>query len=737
MGHEHNVRDSDARFIIDPATKTIRKESKNKIVLVQGDHNSEVFSFKCPRFIESHDMSQCNTVEVHFYNYDSQLKQVNSGKYTVEDLKVGEDENTVEFSWLISGNGTQLQGHIEFLIRFKCIEEDVVTYAWNTLFFTDTSIGKGSNVDESFETEYVDIIEQWKASVLQGFEEEFTAWKEKTERQVATDINKWKQEATEEVDDHFNAHSAEWNQKLAVERARIDQFTRLPEGSTAGDAELMDVRVGADGVTYDSAGAAVREQIASVVKRSAVLETDAKLVGAIVDQFASAEELKFAYTSTYPNSKTFEYEEKTAKDGYWVYKQSAIAGGILSVDWDTNELTQFDVILYLFDIDGNPYKYAQSEYDPANKNLSGEKYNVVWCNPGVSGGFCKATAPFTVQIPDGCTVMLCMRSANAIFPEGSSLTGLSGVAPTFFNVTVSKIEDSTATKLDKNQGSENANRRMVTNTAGEIVPGEIDPHSMALRPNWDTVIHRGWISGAIENTVPAFYLAKENGYLCVECDVRMTADGIPVLAHDATVTGINTNGASVTLTVAESTLAELQALVLETHDRFGAIKINTLADLLSMARLLGMKILIDIKVSGESAMKSIAQTVIRYGMMKNVVYMPNGVTNAAYIAKVDKNASFDFVMYGTEPTVNTDLSGYTTLLTGSNYINLDIQANTWAFVETDVDAINAAGLGLSFWNVLQSNIAMCLDAGAVRLTKHNDEDATDLDEIYLNRKTFW
>lgn len=48
-----------------------------------------------------------------------------------------------------------------------------------------------------------------------------------------------------------------------VTEMRVNQLTSLPEGSTTGDAELMDIRVGADGKVYENAGASVRGQINS------------------------------------------------------------------------------------------------------------------------------------------------------------------------------------------------------------------------------------------------------------------------------------------------------------------------------------------------------------------------------------------------------------------------------------------------------------------------------------------
>ena len=48
--------------------------------------------------------------------------------------------------------------------------------------------------------------------------------------------------------------------ELEVERNRIDSFVKLVDGSTTGDAELIDGRIGADGVTYTNIGSAIRTQ---------------------------------------------------------------------------------------------------------------------------------------------------------------------------------------------------------------------------------------------------------------------------------------------------------------------------------------------------------------------------------------------------------------------------------------------------------------------------------------------
>jgi glycerophosphoryl diester phosphodiesterase len=52
-------------------------------------------------------------------------------------------------------------------------------------------------------------------------------------------------------------------------------------------------------------------------------------------------------------------------------------------------------------------------------------------------------------------------------------------------------------------------------------------------PRW--IAHRGAGKLAPENTLPAFELGANHGYRMFECDVKLSADGVPFLLHDATL----------------------------------------------------------------------------------------------------------------------------------------------------------------------------------------------------------
>ena len=55
MAHLHEVRDTDKHFVIDPTTRAITNNS-GKNVLMQGDHNSEIYTFEIPKMVEGHEL---------------------------------------------------------------------------------------------------------------------------------------------------------------------------------------------------------------------------------------------------------------------------------------------------------------------------------------------------------------------------------------------------------------------------------------------------------------------------------------------------------------------------------------------------------------------------------------------------------------------------------------------------------------------------------------------------------
>ena len=168
MAHLHSVYDNDTHFKIDPVTRKIKNET-GKVILMQNDHNSERFTFEIPRYIEGHDMSVCNKVEVHFINLKADNTEKCADVYPVEDLQVSPDSaDVVICSWLISQNATKYAGSLNFVIRFACLTGNVIDYQWYTDIHKGITVSESISNTRSVVTAYSDVLEQWRQELFVG-----------------------------------------------------------------------------------------------------------------------------------------------------------------------------------------------------------------------------------------------------------------------------------------------------------------------------------------------------------------------------------------------------------------------------------------------------------------------------------------------------------------------------------------------------------------------------------------
>lgn len=103
------------------------------------------------------------------------------------------------------------------------------------------------------------------------------------------------------------------NTKIAALKTRMSEFTSLKDGSTTGDAELIDARIGADGTKYPSAGDAMRGQVEQLNEDLVSLEKgNAKLYG------------EFEYGSIEEDGSLFQQKNRISTKNLLTYDETKV-----------------------------------------------------------------------------------------------------------------------------------------------------------------------------------------------------------------------------------------------------------------------------------------------------------------------------------------------------------------------------------------------------------------------------
>lgn len=221
------------------------------------------------------DLSISSKLSVRYKNLpmNTLLEQVVTNTSDIEDIKNNLTTNETTLTTL----SEQITTNTTDIAELKDRADEIDTFTNDLslgvdfetglarLYVNDEPIGEAVRVadEERMQT----LVDDW----LDSHPEATTTVQDGsiTEVKLASEVSS----KFTDLHDEILSKNAERIQEIAVERSRIDALSTLPEGTSILDAEVMDIRLGADDVTYGSAGTAVRTQVTNLQNQIANLTT--------------------------------------------------------------------------------------------------------------------------------------------------------------------------------------------------------------------------------------------------------------------------------------------------------------------------------------------------------------------------------------------------------------------------------------------------------------------------------
>lgn len=224
------------------------------------------------------------------------------------------------------------------------------------------------------------------------------------------------------------------------------------------------------------------------------------------------------------------------------------------------------------------------------------------------------------------------------------------------------------------------------------------------------IAHRGLSAVAPENTIAAFKAAKRAGFKYVECDVRFTSDGVPVLLHDTSVKTTSNYDGEDEGKIETLTLAEVKALDFGYSSKFGTLyegeQIPTFEEFIVFCKDNGLHPYIELKAGITSAQVAELVNIVRYcSMIRNCTWISFYIAQLLAVIEVDKCARIGYVVENLalndkilsstplSDNVITDINEK--LCTGYNEVFID----TNKYTDDILNTLKTNGIPVEFWTL--------------------------------------